>query len=178
MKFASKMTNLVLSKRFMKFCAVGSSGVLVNLGSLFLLADLFEIHANLSAAIAIVISINTNFCVNELWTFRDRRRGSGSIVRRWMRFHLVSMVGALLQWLMFVCMNYFVALILDLGSTSKEGVAESISSFWSEVVVSPRDVGGWKYLSQMIGIGVATLWNFFANLFWTWNTTDQEENDG
>ncbi|MCK9461243.1 MAG: GtrA family protein [Proteobacteria bacterium] len=152
------------SARFAKFCAVGVSGVAVNAGCLALLTGALGVQTNLAAALAIEISINTNFLVNELWTFRDRREGSGGPWRRWLRYHAVSVVGALIQWSVFVAMNAAVAWILGVddagGSAARPGIAAAIAA--------PADVGLWIYVSQLAGIAVATLWNFAANLFWTW----------
>jgi putative flippase GtrA len=150
----------LFTARFVKFCAVGASGVLVNLGSLALLADLLGVHVNLAAALAIEISINTNFAINELWTFRDRRRESGRQGRRWLRFHLVSAAGGAIQWLVFIGANLGFALALGGGEDPAPGLCEAL--------LDPGDVGALKYASQLLGIGVATLWNYFANFHWTW----------
>jgi dolichol-phosphate mannosyltransferase len=144
------------SARFAKFCAVGASGVLVNMGCLALFAELLGAQANVAAALSIEISINTNFLINELWTFRDRRSGPGSTGHRWLRFHAVSFIGAALQWSVFVAGNALVAW--------SAGRAPGLVS----AIADPPDVGAWMYLSQLVGIGIATLWNFMANFFWTW----------
>jgi putative flippase GtrA len=151
----------LFSTRFLKFCTVGASGVAVNLGCLALLADLLQLNQNLSAALAIEVSINTNFLVNELWTFRDRRPGAGPWPRRWIKFHLVSIVGAVLQWATFYAMNLIAA-----GALGVE---------WSPTLGA--EVGAWIYVSQLTGIGVATLWNFFANFYWTWKKRKGEGAD-
>jgi len=154
----------IFSARFLKFCAVGVSGVAVNLGCLALFARAVGLNQNLSAALAIEVSINTNFLVNELWTFRDRREKRGGIVRRWAKFHLVSIVGAALQWIVFVSMNARVAGILEVEAA---GGVES-QGWLQEWIVRPPAVGAWIYMSQLGGIVVGTFWNFFANFYWTW----------
>ncbi|MBW2276932.1 MAG: GtrA family protein [Deltaproteobacteria bacterium] len=148
----------LLTPRFLKFCTVGASGVVVNLACLGLLADLIGLNQNLSAALAIEFSINTNFLVNELWTFRDRRSRAGKPSRRWIKFHLVSAVGAALQWVTFVIANFALASVLD---------AE-----WS--LADGADVGSWIYVSQLAGIALATFWNFFANVYWTWKQREEK----
>jgi len=164
----------IFSVRFVKFCFVGASGVVVNLGCLALFAELLGLQNNLAAALAIEISINTNFAVNELWTFRDRRAGAGSIRRRWLRFHLVSIVGAALQWLVFVAGNLVLANLLDQPLPGAE--AAGFFERWVVApVTNPPDVGRWIYVSQLTGIAVATLWNFFANFYWTWKRKDRGE---
>jgi putative flippase GtrA len=151
------------SARFMKFCAVGASGVVVNMGFLALFADALGLQANLAAALSIEISVNTNFFINELWTFRDRRDGSGRPARRWLRFHAVSLVGAALQWSVFVALNAIVARLLGAGAAGEHHAAGLVAA-----IADPPDVGRWIYVSQLAGIAVATLWNFTANFFWTW----------
>jgi putative flippase GtrA len=148
----------LLTPRFLKFCVVGASGVAVNLACLGLLADLIGLNQNLSAALAIEVSINTNFLVNELWTFRDRREGAGDLWRRWIKFHVVSAIGAALQWTTFVTTNYVLAAIFEVEWSLRGGA----------------DVGAWIYFSQLVGIGVATLWNFFANFYWTWRVKERK----
>jgi putative flippase GtrA len=152
------------SARFAKFCAVGASGVVVNMGCLALLADALGAQANLAAALSIEISINTNFLINELWTFRDRRDPSGGAPRRWLRFHAVSFVGAALQWSVFVALNAVFAWIVGVGGAAGDGARAGVLPAISD----PPDVGRWMYVSQLAGIAVATLWNFTANFFWTW----------
>jgi len=152
------------SARFAKFCAVGASGVVVNLGCLALFADLLGAQANLAAALSIEISINTNFLINELWTFRDRRGASGGTPGRWARFHAVSFVGAALQWSMFVALNAVIAWVIGVDGLTGDSSAGGIMA----AVSDPPDVGRWMYLSQLAGIAAATLWNFTANFFWTW----------
>ena len=160
-----------LTLRFVKFCTVGASGVLVNLGSLALMADLLGLQSNLAAAIAIEISINTNFLVNELWTFRDRRREGGAFSRL-VRFHLVSLVGAGLQWTVFVVMNMIVARFIGVSAEASAGAG--LLELVVDAVTTPPPVGNWMYLSQLTGIGVATVWNFTANFYWTWRHRDKE----
>jgi dolichol-phosphate mannosyltransferase len=81
--------------RFLKFALVGASGIVVNEGLLWLLherlANLPLLAAN---AISIETSIITNFALNDLITFRDRRQaGAGAFLKRLGRFNLVSLVG-------------------------------------------------------------------------------------
>ena len=147
------------ARRFLKFCAVGASGVVVNLAALALFGDGLGIHANIAAALAIELSIISNFLLNDGWTFSERNEGP-----RWLRmgrFHAVSLVGAAIQWTVFVTLNATVAAwILHLPGET-----------WS-VVTRPPDVGFYMYLSQLSGVVIATAWNFGANNFWTWRTPE------
>jgi dolichol-phosphate mannosyltransferase len=77
--------------RFVKFCLVGGSGVLVNEGLLWLLTDFAGFYYLASAAIGIEVSIITNFLLNDRFTFADRR-APGGFLRRLGKFNLVSLV--------------------------------------------------------------------------------------
>ncbi len=153
---------LGLPVKFVRFCLVGASGVLVNLGSLYALADLLGVHTNVAAALAIEISIISNFLLNDAWTFRSQRAGR-PFRSRLTRFHLVSFLGAAIQWCAFVTTNALAYLWLIDGSTRSGGSLSFVGA-----IVAPPDVGDWKYGSQMVGIALATMWNFLANNFWTW----------
>ena len=70
--------------RFIKYALVGSSGVLVNLTTLYLFQNfvfrnldilLFGVNVglNLSLAFAILTSLSSNFILNKNWTWHDRR---------------------------------------------------------------------------------------------------------
>lgn len=76
--------------RFVKFNVVGLSGVLVNEGVLLLLAveGVYYLYAS---AIAIELSILSNFLLNDFWTFRERRHGQ--IGTRLAKFNGLMIVG-------------------------------------------------------------------------------------
>jgi len=58
--------------RFIKFSIVGSIGVGVNLGLLYILVECFGLYYLLAAAISIGASVVSNFILNDKWTWRDR----------------------------------------------------------------------------------------------------------
>lgn len=153
----------LLTPRFLKFCTVGASGVLVNLGFFYLFADVLRLYVHLASACAIEISILSNFAVNEMWTFRDRRKSSGARLPRALRFHAVSLAGGTIQWCIFAVVN---ALILRIF-LDPPGDGTEID-FISRYVIHPIAVGKEKYFAQLAGIGVATMFNFYANVHWTW----------
>ncbi|MGC9307839.1 MAG: glycosyltransferase [Thermoplasmatota archaeon] len=77
--------------RFVKFMLVGGSGVLVNLGVLWLLTEQAGLYYLVSAVFAIELSILSNYALNELWTFRDRgEKGLGNAGARLLKFNLIS----------------------------------------------------------------------------------------
>jgi putative flippase GtrA len=135
-----------LSPRLARFAAVGVSGVFVNLGALFLLADVLRVPDSLSSACAIEISIISNFLLNNAWTFQDKnQRARAGFFARMYRYNLVSLIGGAIQWLTFVVLTSLASHLLGAAAP-----------------------GVWKYIAQLTGIAVATVWNFLSNFFWVW----------
>ena len=173
----SDVTEQSLSTRFVKFALVGLSGVFVNLGTLALLV-VIDVHQSLASALAIQVSILSNFVVHEWWTFRDRRHAS-HLWRRVLSFQGVSMVGAALQWVTFiiVCLMFFrwtegaVAFDSFLQTLPAEHLDAAI---W--VVRYPPSLGHQIYVAQLVGIGCSTTWNFAANVLWTWRKQESHPN--
>jgi dolichol-phosphate mannosyltransferase len=84
--------------RFAKFCLVGLSGILVNMGLLWLMTEVAGLFYLLSAAISIETSIVSNFILNDFFTFPDRRlRGAKPFFSRLLKFNLVSLIGLALN---------------------------------------------------------------------------------
>ncbi len=154
--------------RFIKFGLVGASGVGVNLAVLWLGLQV-GLRSTAASALAIELSILSNFIVNELWTFAELRPGSRG--GRMVRFQLVSLVGAAAQFAVFVLGN-LLALRLTQGADALGAYFDGDGSLWARYaqrpVVDPPAVGAWVYVNQLAGIAVATGWNFLANVKWTW----------
>jgi putative flippase GtrA len=169
-RIASRVVRPFLSGRFVKFAAVGLTGVVVNLGTLALLRML-GVHTNVASALAIEISILSNFTINHLWTFGDRREAGASLLKHGARFHVVSLGGGVIQFLIFVAMN-IAWLLLFGGDAAIEAYGAGAHS-WAErwlwhPIAQPPEVGKLIYVSQIVGIGAATVWNYLLNFYWTW----------
>ncbi len=155
--------------RFLKFGIVGASGVVVNLGVYVFLTRLMGLgeslmSQNIAYGVSVEISILTNFLLNDLWTFRDRRGAATGMTRLW-RFHLISLVGFAINWGVFAGLNLLLA---------KTG-----GTMIGDLVLFGHDFGNVDdLLAACIGIGAAMFWNFFGNLLWTWTTGRDGEDAG
>jgi len=90
-------------KRVFKFGIVGLSGIVVNLGILFLLVEFFAMNKDLASPFAIEFSILNNFIWNDLWTFGSAE--NQKVSNRWHRlitFNLVSVGGAVINYAIFL----------------------------------------------------------------------------
>ena len=90
----AKILTLDYWRSFIKFNLVGLSGVGVNEG-IFILLRYLGVFYLYASAIAIEISIISNFCFNDLWTFRDRRRGHVAV--RLVKFNALMIIGLIVQ---------------------------------------------------------------------------------
>lgn len=87
-------------RRWLTFNGVGALGLVVQLGTLALLHQVFEWHYLTATALAVEAAILHNFAWHQRWTWRERREPGWRVVltRLW-RFHLlnglVSLVGNL-----------------------------------------------------------------------------------
>ncbi len=94
------------SEEFVKFCIVGSSGVLVNLSLYIILTRLFEINYKIASPVAIELSILSNFFFNQIWTF-NKRTANGSIHTKLFKFHFVAGLAGLFNYLTFIALLDF-----------------------------------------------------------------------
>ena len=146
-----------VSPRLLKFCAVGGSGVFVNLGVLYVLlvflpGDWAEWRPRIASIAGIAVSILTNFLLNDIWTWADRaKKGRRHWFQRLAKFFLVSSVAALVQFALFIVLFEHVSLRSLLGER----------------------IGGLS--SQCIGIICALVINYVANNYWTFGEKTADE---
>ncbi len=138
--------------RFIRFCVVGATGVVVNLGvfSLFMSVVLPSVVADESARfvtcnfIGFVVSVFTNFLLNDFWTWGDRaKHGHAHFWARLGKFYLVSSIAGAVQM----------------------GVAYAVRAY----------AGVPDLLAVLIGIAVATVINFVANNLWTFGDDERAD---
>ena len=87
---------LELSSPFVRFSIIGALGTLVNLLSLYAMRYFLGLEHELASIIAIEISLLNNFILNDIWTFRKRRRGG--IISSLLNYHLANFMGIITQF--------------------------------------------------------------------------------
>jgi putative flippase GtrA len=60
-------------EQLLKFCVVGATGYVVNLGVYTLLLKNFDIHYIPAAICSFLVAVTSNYTWNRLWTFRAER---------------------------------------------------------------------------------------------------------
>lgn len=95
-------------RRFLKFCVVGATGFGVNMGGYWLLTRVAGLYDLVALIIALEVSILSNFTLNELWTFRDKRSGAlRGVALRAAKFNLVSAGAIAIYYAIFIPLTRF-----------------------------------------------------------------------
>src|SRR5579859_6746357 len=128
-------------KRFARFGFVGASGVVVDMGVLFLLADPRTLGwgLSLSKTLAAETAIVNNFVWNDVWTFRDLSAGQAGWRARAGRFTKFNLI----------CLA---------------GIGFSVLLLNAQVRMLHFNV----YAANFIAIFLVSLWNFWMNLKFGW----------
>ncbi len=136
-------------QRFVRFGLVGASGTIVNLAVLTFLVKVISLNTYLSVAIAIEISIVSNFFLNHLYTFKGY--GSFKLQRRTkplkdtlyklIKFNLATLGGATISFITFSILYKYAHLHY--------------------------------LLSDVLSIIIALSWNYFMSIKYIWKTIDK-----
>jgi dolichol-phosphate mannosyltransferase len=89
----AKLTNDVVSLRFLMFAMVGGTGLFVHLGTLYIALKLFEVPFAEAQAAGAFIAMTSNFILNNFFTYRDQRLKGFAILGGLLAFYLVCSVG-------------------------------------------------------------------------------------
>ena len=90
----AKLTNDMVSFRFLLFCLVGLTGIAIHLATLRL-ALTVPLSFGTAQTIATVAAITWNFVLNNMFTYRDQRLAGWQFLTGLIRFQLICAVGAL-----------------------------------------------------------------------------------
>ncbi|MCX8194355.1 MAG: GtrA family protein [Candidatus Pacearchaeota archaeon] len=117
-------------KKFLKFCIVGASGIVVNEGLLWLLTEFAGFFYLVSSIFAIEASILSNFILNDIWTFKRERKGK--FVGRLFKFNISRAFALILNfgilWLLTILGLHY--LISNLVGITIATIFTYLSSLW------------------------------------------------
>jgi dolichol-phosphate mannosyltransferase len=91
------------ARRFIKFCIVGATGVVVNLSAFSALLA-WGANPYIASPIAVELSVLSNFLLNNAWTFRYRRKAE-HIGIRGLKFNVVSLLSLAVTFGVFVTLS-------------------------------------------------------------------------
>ena len=127
----------------LKFMLVGLSGVGVNYIILYLMLYIFELSNEISVALAIFVSMSSNYILNRIWTFRS----TNPMMKEYLKFITSSLLGALTQYLITIYLDIF---LKDLLSSDTLNILIPIPTI---------------YIGSAVGIGFGFVINFLLSKF-------------
>jgi dolichol-phosphate mannosyltransferase len=89
----AKLTNDIVSLRFLLFAMVGSIGLIVHLAALYIALEAFDLPFPEAQACGALSAMTSNFILNNFLTYRDQRLKGFAILRGLLLFYLVCSVG-------------------------------------------------------------------------------------
>ena len=91
----AKITNDVVSVRFLLFCLVGLSGVGVHMLTLFLGMSAGDLSFETAQIAATIMAITSNYLFNNMFTYSDLRLRGFRFFLGWTQFILICGIGAM-----------------------------------------------------------------------------------
>jgi len=140
-------------EKIIKYAIVGGLGTVVNEGVLLLLKPVLPIAVSL--ALAIEFSILFNFLLNDVWTFKKER--VGSFLNRMVKFHVSSLVGGVVQYVVVIML---ILLILPYGNLT----SILFLLFFSSVHLSSIYLAIMNFIGVVAGFGV----RFVLSIKYVW----------
>jgi dolichol-phosphate mannosyltransferase len=107
--------------QFIKFCMVGGFGVLVNLGTLWLLVEYGKLWYIFGSVGGIICSITSNFTFNKFWTFKRKFTKLTTLLYEYAKYWTVSIftictqLGGLYILVEFIHLWYILAAFIAIG---------------------------------------------------------------
>ena len=91
----AKLSNDIVSLRFILFAMVGGIGLVVHLTTLFIGLRLFKAPFPEAQAAGAIVAMTSNFILNNFLTYRDQRLKGFALLRGLIAFYIVCSVGLL-----------------------------------------------------------------------------------
>ncbi len=146
------MTNAGFIAKFIKFCLVGGSGVVVDFGITYVGKELLRLNKYVANSLGFICAATSNFILNRIWTFEST---NPDVMGQYARFFTISLIGLALNngiiWLLNdrIKMNFHAML----GRHAKGGAEQAVKLNF--------------YGAKLCAIAVVTTWNFLMNYFFT-----------
>ena len=91
----AKLTNDAVSFRFLMFCFVGLTGVVIHMAALQVAIEPLALRFGVAQVAATVLAVCWNFALNNMLTYRDQRLSGWRFLTGLLRFQLICAVGAI-----------------------------------------------------------------------------------
>ena len=115
------MINRAIILKFLKFCLVGFSGMLVDFGFTWLCKEKFKWNKYVSNSIGFVLAATNNYIWNRWWTFQS---DNANIPIEYGKFFVISAIGLGLNNLVIYLLheklklNFYLAKLIAIGAVT------------------------------------------------------------
>ena len=84
------MIDELLLWKFVKFCIVGFSGMIIDFGTTWLLKEKVKINKYIANSSGFILAATSNYLLNRFWTFQS---ANSHIATEYLSFMVISIVG-------------------------------------------------------------------------------------
>ena len=84
------MIDELLLWKFLKFCIVGSSGMIIDFGTTWLLKEKVKINKYIANSSGFILAATSNYLINRYWTFHSE---NPKVATEYLSFILISVAG-------------------------------------------------------------------------------------
>jgi putative flippase GtrA len=112
------MIDKVFILKFVKFCVVGLSGMLVDFGTTWFLKEKIRINKYIANSTGFILAASSNYIWNRFWTFQSENK---QIVTEYFTFILISIAGlAINNFIIFLLndkmkINFYISKLFAIG---------------------------------------------------------------
>jgi putative flippase GtrA len=137
--------------RFLKFSFVGLTGTIVDFGVMNLLRLVLNVPLVWAQVVSFICAVFNNFLWNRYWTYPKSR--SRKATKQLIQFFIINIIGILIRTPLVPWFNNRIMSLLnnwDISLPIKNGIIS-------------------QNLALAVSILLVTVWNYFANRYWTYN---------
>jgi len=120
--------------KFVKFCVVGLSGMVIDFGTTWLLKEKIKVNKYIANSTGFILAASSNYLFNRFWTFHSE---NPRIATEYMSFILISAVGLAINNLIIFLLNEKMKLNFYLSKLFAIGVV-TIWNFFMNYMITFR----------------------------------------
>jgi putative flippase GtrA len=112
------MIEKIVFLKFLKFCVVGFSGMLIDFGTTWVLKEKVKINKYIANSCGFILAASSNYFWNRIWTFHSQ---SEQITFEFLSFFSISILGLalnnLILWLLSdkLKLNFYLSKVFAIG---------------------------------------------------------------
>jgi putative flippase GtrA len=97
------MINDLLIQKFIKFCVVGFSGMMIDFGTTWILKEKVKVNKYIANSTGFILAATSNYIWNRFWTFQSE---NSHVVTEYFSFIIISLIGLAIN-------NFLIYLLSD-----------------------------------------------------------------